>query len=249
MGEPAGRIVAVEGPPGIGKSRLVRFLAEETRGTLRIEEAFDRLDRRVSLAVPDRSELARVERRLLREERRRFREAMRTRATGRTVLVDTGFLGPLTYSLALARLDPPRDVVALLLRQYERAARLGTLGMPDLTLRLRAPPGLIARRVAADPVRTGDRWAARHARVSRTEETLWRGPIAGVLGPRLVWLDARGSVDRVAALARRALAARGSPGPWVGDGPAGSLRAVLAALGRRAATLKKRTRSASPPRR
>src|SRR5579863_7292459 len=95
------RIVALEGTSGVGKSRVARALALPGSGTVLLPEAYDRLDPAPSLAVPDRRALWGVEARLLRAEVGRYREALRWRGQGRVVIADTGFLGPLTYSVGM----------------------------------------------------------------------------------------------------------------------------------------------------
>jgi len=177
VAEPMGRIVALEGRSGVGKSRLLRFLLDRHPEWVGIPEAYERLRPRPSLDVPDRVELGTVERRLLREERRRYREAIRRRAEGRTVILDTGPFGPLTYAVGLARLDPARDVVGALEGAYRRAARDRTLGVADLTLRLSAPDRTVRARVRRDrarcPARGGGRRA--HRRLGEVDPRVLRG--------------------------------------------------------------------------
>jgi hypothetical protein len=192
------RVIALEGPSGIGKTLIAARLAADLPGIVRLPEAYERLRNPPSLAVPDRARLWRVEHRLLREEQRRYREAVQRRSAGVVVLADTGFLGPLTYCIGLARLDPGRNVVAPLWTEYEHAVAAGRLGMPDLTILLEAPGPTVRDRAAADPTHHPPAWADRHARIGRFERALWTGPIGQRLGGRLRRISATGPPDRVA---------------------------------------------------
>ena len=95
-----GRLVALEGGSASGKSTLVTAAAR-TFGWRPLAEAFDRLDPAPSLDFDSPRELLRLEATLLAEEVRRYHEARRLTERGATVLADTGFLGPLTYTLGL----------------------------------------------------------------------------------------------------------------------------------------------------
>ncbi len=225
-----GRIVALEGPSGVGKTALARSLAEAPATAARFEEAYARLAPALSLEVPTAAELWRVERRLFSEERERYRSARRTRRSDRLAIVDTGFLGPLTYSVGLAALDPRRDVVNRILGNYRRATRAGSLGAPDLTLYLDAPPAVVARRLARDPVRVPGAIPDRHRRVAGLERRLWLGPIATTWGSRLVVIDARGPAHRVAERARAAIARAARLPRWSDREGATALRAAVEAI-------------------
>ncbi|HTT25644.1 MAG TPA: hypothetical protein VMH90_01600 [Thermoplasmata archaeon] len=193
------RLIALEGESGVGKSRLADRWASREPGVLVLPEAFDRFRPRPSLAVPDRRSLRRVELRLFREELRRYRDGVRARDRGCLVLADTGFLGPLTYSAGLARIDPRRDIVAELLAEYRYAADRGVLGIPDLTIVLEAPRATIRRRLGGDPHGHPPRFRGRHARIGRMERRLWTGPLAGAGGSRVVRMSAAGPPAAVAA--------------------------------------------------
>ena len=243
------RLIAIEGPTGVGKSRLALALSERIPGAIRLPEAYDRLSRPPSLEVPDREELLFVERRLFREELRRYRDARRARSEGRTVIADTGFLGPLTYSIGLARLDPARDVAAPMAAAMRRAAVLHTLGMPDLTLHLGAPASALRGRILGDPTGHPEPLATRHLRVGRTEAQLWNGPIARVLGARYRPVSARGPEDQVELRALERID-RSTVQPPLRPAEASELlEAVVDALGVPSVTVKKRGRRAPTPRR
>jgi|HubBroStandDraft_3_1064219.scaffolds.fasta_scaffold76420_4 thymidylate kinase len=202
---PAPRIVALEGTSGVGKSRIARALTSGSPGMVLLKEAYERIRPTPSLAVPDAPSLLRVEQRLVREEQRRFREAVEARRRGSTVVADTGFLGPLTYSVGLAAIDPGRDVVAPIRTLYLDAAAGRRIGLPDLTLLLDASASTVRRRLAGDATRHPVAWRARHAAVGRIEARLWTGPLARRLGPRFQRISAAGTPERVAARIRRIL--------------------------------------------
>jgi AAA domain len=200
---PLPRIVALEGMSGIGKSRLAHALAGDGRTVL--TEAYDRLRPPPSLAVPDARALLDVETRLFREEERRYRQALGLRAAGATVIADTGFLGPLTYSVGMAAIDPGRDVIAPMRAAYAGSAARGRIGVPDLTVLLTVSEATRRRRLAGDPVRHPVAWRRRHAAIGRIERSIWEGPLARRLGRRVVPVSAAGPPGAVAERVRRLL--------------------------------------------
>ena len=147
-----GQVVALEGPSGAGKTRATRAVAHRL-GALPIEEAYRRLEPTPEIRWRTPAELLRLERQLLAEEGRRYREARELAAVGALVLADTGFLGPLTYTRALvdARAAPPR-VLQNLVSEARRMAHRGQWGLPDAILTLRTPPVERARRAGRDPL-------------------------------------------------------------------------------------------------
>ncbi|MFY9717656.1 MAG: hypothetical protein WAK40_06970, partial [Thermoplasmata archaeon] len=122
MGRRRPVVVAVEGISGSGKSTLVARAADEF-GWVPLAEAYDRLEPRPALGVRSAPALERVERQLFEEDGRRFEAAQALVRRGATVLADTGFLGPLTYTAGLVALGavPPRIQRHLL----DRARRWG----------------------------------------------------------------------------------------------------------------------------
>jgi thymidylate kinase len=209
----AGRLVVVEGPSASGKTRAVAEAAPLLRGT-RLPEAYDRLRPRPRLTWSSPAELRRLERRLLAEEARRYEEARRATRVGATVLADTGFLGPLTYTRVLVRwgLAPP----ALLSELVERAralAELGRWGLPDLLVYLRTAPGERSRRARADARGHPARLRDRHERVGQEEAAFYRTVVAPELGPRFRYISGNGPPDEVATRLARAARERKAPGP------------------------------------
>ena len=141
-----------------------------------LPEAFERLEPPLALVYRSRRELLDLELALAREESRRFVEAQRWRDRGRTVVMDTGPIGPLAYAWGLRAVRPrPPDVVGELALYFRDALAAGRWGLPDLTLYLEAPPSEVRARVAADPIGHPRELAARHAAVDRRARALWLG--------------------------------------------------------------------------
>ena len=191
-------IVAVEGISGAGKSTLVARAA--AHGWTALAEAYDRLDPPPDLTVPTVADLARTERALLAEEGRRWVAARAIAATGRPVVADTGFLGPLTYTAALVALGqaPPALARSLARTTGARAAR-GAWGVPDAIVFLDCRPTTRARRVDRDPVRHPPALARRHEAVGRVEERFYRHELPALLPGRVHRLAADAGPDRVVA--------------------------------------------------
>lgn len=216
-------LVAVEGHSGIGKSAISRALARSL-GALWIAEAFDRVRPRLDLEVRDAAALLRVERRLLLEETARYREATDARRRGRVVVLDTGFLGPVSYAAGLARIEPRfRPALRPLGRDAIRSVRRASLGLADVTVHLRLDGPETLRRIERSWRRHPARWRERHRRVGRIERRLLRTALRP-LGPgRVIDVDARGAPGAIVRAVRRALGGRPR-----GTGP--SPRLALAAV-------------------
>lgn len=167
-----GAIIALEGPSAVGKTTTARALAERL-GVPYLDEAWRRLRPRPSLRFRSRGELLGLERRLLAEESRRFRQARRLAATRPAVIVDTGFFGPLSYSAGLAALSTRLDVRAPLAVDAVALLAEGQWGGADLTYYLDAPVGALDERQAGSPVTHPVDLAVRHRRVADTERALW----------------------------------------------------------------------------
>lgn len=145
-----GRLIAIEGRSAAGKTTLVHVAARKL-GWQPLGEAFDRLDPAPSLQFGSPRELALLEGVLLAEEARRYREARRLCARGRTVLADTGFLGPLTYTRGLVELGwAPASVGQSVERSARSLVRRRALGLPDLTVYLETTTNERARRARTD---------------------------------------------------------------------------------------------------
>jgi hypothetical protein len=198
-------VIAVEGISGSGKSTLVAK-ASPAFGWVPLAEAYDRLSPRPRLDIRSPSALARVERLLFDEEARRWRAARALVAGGSTVLADTGFLGPLTYSAGLVALGAaPRSLVRDLARLARRRATAGTWGFPDAIVWVGASAPVRRRRANRDPVRHPPRLADRHERVGRFEERFYTGAFPAAFPGRLLRLDGDRPADAVVAALGRAV--------------------------------------------
>jgi thymidylate kinase len=222
-----GRVVALEGASGAGKSTAARRVARSLGG-VRLAEAYRRLRPVPSLALGTPTALARLEARLLREEARRYVEARRCADGGRTVIADTGFLGPLSYSRALVALGlAPASLPGPLFHAADRRLTAGRWGLPDLIVYLSVPERTLRQRVADDARGHPRTWADRHAAAGRIERLLYARALAPCLGPHLVMVRASGPPADVARRIVRTVRAR----------PAGPVdralaRTVLRALAR-----------------
>ncbi|HTP54516.1 MAG TPA: hypothetical protein VML94_06120 [Thermoplasmata archaeon] len=203
MGRRRPVVVAIEGISGAGKSTLVARAAAEF-GWSPLAEAYDRLDPRPAIGVRTPPALARIERRLLDEERRRFENARALVRHGATVLADTGFLGPLTYTAGLAALGVvPRPMTTALLARTRRWARAGRWGAPDAIVYLATRAPTRRRRAKRDPARHPPALAVRHERVGLLEERFYATTVTRLLPGRLLRLDGERPIDRlVPALGR-----------------------------------------------
>jgi len=164
-----GRLIALEGGSASGKTTLVKAAARAF-GWRPLPEALDRLDPAPSLEFDSPKGLLLLEGTLLAEEAQRYREARRLRDRGVTVLADTGFLGPLTYTLGLVELGrAPASVGRSLIRSVRAMVRRGTLGMPDLTVYLATTRAERRRRARAGARRHPPALFTRHEAVGAVE--------------------------------------------------------------------------------
>ncbi|MCI4325002.1 MAG: AAA family ATPase [Thermoplasmata archaeon] len=242
-----GRVVALEGPSAVGKTTVSRLLADRADWTV-IGEAAVRLDPPPSLRVVAPADLLRIERRLLREERRRCRTAERLRRKGVDVLLDTGPVGAATYALGMAAGDgryasAARAIVTEVVRDLET----GRLTVPDRVLYLTASDATLRSRANLSRAEHPAELAPRHWQVGRFERAFWEG-IAERSGGSVALLPSRGSPSTGAERLRTALA---RPAPRLA-------RRLLVARLREAARrrpsagteiVKNRARSRRPPRR
>ncbi|MCI4373162.1 MAG: ATP-binding protein [Thermoplasmata archaeon] len=200
-----GWLVAVEGPSGAGKTSAVHALARRT-GRPMLAEAVDRIRPVPRLTWSSDAELLRLESRLLAEDAARYREGRRLARSGATVLADTGFLGPLTYTAGLIRehLAPP-ELLGALLRTAAEWAREGRWGLPDAVLYVRTSDATRHRRATADPAGHPPSLQLRHQRVAAVEFELYRTVVRPTLGPRLRFVSGEGTVEEVVPRLDRAL--------------------------------------------
>ncbi|HYB79049.1 MAG TPA: hypothetical protein VEG66_04730 [Thermoplasmata archaeon] len=231
-----GRLVAVEGSSASGKTTVVAAAAHAL-GWRTLPEAFDRLDPALSLDFASPHDLRRLEETLLAEEARRYEEARRLCARGVTVLADTGFLGPLTYTFGLVNLGlAPAAVATELVTSARSLVRAGRLGLPDVTVYLRTTAHERAGRARADPSQHPPELFPRHEAVGRFERRFLERELAAVRPAGLCILRAHGPT---AALARRL--ARIVEATPVRPASRGDALALLARLGRPAREIRRST--------
>jgi len=247
-----GRLIAIEGGSASGKTTLVRAAAR-TLGWRPLPEAFDRLDPTPSLEFGSSRELLRLEGVLLAEEVRRYREARRLCARGATVLADTGFLGPLTYTLGLVELGrAPSSVGRTLERSVRSLVRRSALGIPDLTVWLHTSGNERRRRARVDARRHPVALFARHEAVRLVARRALEAAFRAVLPERFLLLRARGRPGDLARRLGELVDATHAPPASRAEGLSllDRLRSPMGnAAGRASApTVKKATRPASHPR-
>ena len=199
-------VVAVSGPSASGKSTTVAQLALEF-GWRPVEEAYYRLSPRPRLIWGTPSGLERLERRLLEEEARRFREVRSLARRGPPIVLDTDCLDPVEYTAGLvgAGLAQPgtfREIVG----RARALARGRRLGVADLTVVLSVPPATRRARASADPARHPAALRRRHEEVAQVVRRTVVPVCRGVLGPRLRVVGAEGSPKAVAGIVHRAAA-------------------------------------------
>ncbi len=202
MARRRGRLVAVEGGSGAGKTTLVRA-AHEAFGWEPLAEAFDRLDPAPSLEYRSSQELLRLEGTLLAEEERRYREGERSCAEGRTVVADTAFFGPLTYTWGLVGLGrAPRSVATSITRAARALVRQRTLGLPDLVVFLDTTARVRSARARSDRAHHPHSLFLRHESVGRLERRYYEELLPTVLPDRVQRLDGRLPPERLAVALR-----------------------------------------------
>jgi thymidylate kinase len=227
----APRLIALEGLSGAGKSTVSRALARALGGT-QVEEAYWRLSPRPSLDFAGDKELLRLERRLVREEFRRYAEAVRLMRQGDDVVLDTDLFGPLTYVRGLEMLGRAGPaVLAKLADQYREGLLRHRWAPPDLTVYLRVSEATAQRRAVRSRRRHPQRWQARHLAVGRTERRLYTDQLSPILGRR--WYPVAATVPVAVVVARvvRRITTKMPPGR---PSPALGLRLLHAILQRSA---------------
>jgi hypothetical protein len=221
-------IVAIEGVSGSGKSTVSTAVARDL-GFRRIPEAFERIRPEPSLRFSTTEGLRRIERRLVEEETHRFALARGIRSSGSSVVLDTGFVGPLTYVWGLRSLSGYPDVVAPVRRELEEAARAGRWGLPDVSVFLDVPVAERRRRIARARSTHPADLEERHRAVGAFERTLWTRRFPHLLPGWILRVDARPPVKEVVeriGYELRRLPARVPPGPDDARRLLGSFRAA-----------------------
>jgi thymidylate kinase len=207
-----GRVVAVEGPSAAGKTRAVGAVARHLGGAP-LAEAYERVSPRPALEWSGPTGLLRLERLLLTEDARRFREARDLAEAEGTVVVDTGFLGTLTYTGGLVRQGAaPRSVLHELVRTARELAHRGEWGLPDGILYLQTPVAERTRRARRDPVGHPSATQPRHQQVAAEESRFYRSVLAPAYGPRFRRVSGTGAAANVVIRLTRAAEAIIAPG-------------------------------------
>ena len=176
-----------------------------------VPEAFDQLRPRPSLFVEQPGRLEELELRLLRQESRRYMRAELSEAE--TVVLDTGFLGPLTYAAGLKHLGGYPDVLPRLIRETRSMLVSGRWGFADLTVYLDVSPRLQRLRAQRAKESHPESYAERHRRVGRWERRFWTTQVAPRLGRRFLRLDGRRSLPSLANAVARFRRARDRQAP------------------------------------
>lgn len=200
-----GLVIAVEGVSGAGKTTVSRRWAE-AHDAVWIPEAWDRMRPRPSLAFRTVARLERLEMSLLLEDARRFREARAAAAEGSTVVLDTDFVGTLSYVWGLAcAVDPKWNVLPTLTATARELHQRGGWGLADRYCYLDATPETATGRTRGSRRRHPVDWAERHARVGAAEREFWLGSGIPDFSARVVRIDANRPLERVVAAVSRTL--------------------------------------------
>lgn len=191
-------MIAIEGVSGSGKTAVAERFAAHV-GAEAVPEAYDRLGRSIPLEFQGRDELGDLERRLLKEEGRRWTEAVAARSRGRPVVLDTATFGPLAYAWGLREgVDPALDILDDLVRSARRLLTSGAWGIPDLVVYLEIPFEIARARVQRDPVGHPAALADRHATVGRWERLLYGRELPRRVPGRFLSLTGEGDPGEVA---------------------------------------------------
>lgn len=211
-------VVALEGVSGAGKTTVAAALADRLGGKV-IPEAYERLGRNPSLSYDSPEALRRLEQALLSEEAARFADAEHERATGASVVLDTGFLGPLTYSWGLREVDGAGpELVADLVRAAREMLDRNALGLPDLTLYLDVPEELATARAGQAPDDHPVELRERHRQVGRYERILYEREFPRTLPGRFAAIAGEGRPGEIASAVADRLERFGAiPPAWRGE--------------------------------
>jgi hypothetical protein len=193
-------ILAVAGLSGAGKSRFLAALSRSWSATC-LPEPWATLRPRPNLGVDRPGPLLLLERRLLREEERRWQRAERIARTGRTVWLDTAPIAPLTYGRGLsALLGLPWRTEGWLTRPGSGSRLREFVRMADLVVYLRAPPLETFDRALGRPPSSDTGHEAQHLLVGLVEEEFWLGEFRRAFPDRLLIAESR---ETMASLGRR----------------------------------------------
>jgi hypothetical protein len=215
---PAGSVVAVEGASGAGKTTVTEAIAELT-GWTPLPEAYRRLSPAPRLDFSSPAELSALEERLLREDARRYSEARARARAGETVIADTGFLGPLTYTWALVALGlTATSTIPPLLELARAMGARGEWGLADAYVYLDTGFAVRGPRALADPVGHPPDLVSRHQDVGELELGFYRDRFAPLLGDQFVRVSGDGpgrAVARQVVKSVRERPTRTAPAPSV----------------------------------
>ena len=211
-------VIALEGVSGAGKTTVAAALAERLGGRV-IPEAYERLGRTPSLAYDSPEALGHLEHALLSEEAARFAEAEHRRANGASVVLDTSYLGPLTYSWGLREVDGATpDLVASLVRKARELLDHNALGLPDLTLYLDVPEELATTRAGEASRDHPAELRERHRQVGRYERILYEREFPRTLPGRFAVIAGEGRPGEIASAVADRLERFGAiPPAWRGE--------------------------------
>ncbi|MCI4341592.1 MAG: hypothetical protein L3K11_04395 [Thermoplasmata archaeon] len=200
-------ILAVAGVSATGKTTTLDLLRGSRRRAV-LAEPWAALRPRPRLDVRNRAELRGVERRLLREEIKRFRRAERIAAGGRTVWLDTPPVGPLTYARAVsALLGWEWDATRIFGAADRTRAAPPAIQLPHLTIYLRTPIERLLARAFESSGGRDPSLAVRHLVVGLVEQEFWLTDFRVAFPARLRVMDGEIGPGTVVELAQR----------WEGD--------------------------------
>ncbi|MGA8543344.1 MAG: AAA family ATPase [Thermoplasmata archaeon] len=194
---PAGKVIAIEGASAAGKTTVAEAAARATGGTA-LPEAWRRLTPTPRLEFASDAELLALEERLLDEDARRYTEARRRAADGETVIADTGFLGPLTYTWGLTQLGAASNTVLdSLVGKARMLALRGAWGLAEAYVYLDTPAEVRSTRTRADPGGPSAELARRHRDVGEQERAFYGERFAALVGPRFHSVSGEGTAPDV----------------------------------------------------
>jgi hypothetical protein len=203
----SGRVVAVEGASAAGKTTAIETATREA-GWAVVAEAYRRLDPPPSLEFDTVEQLVELECALLEEEARRYSEARDRAGGGATVVADTGFLGPLSYTWGLIEIGAaPRSALSPVMDVARSLHARSLWGIADAVVYLDTPPTVRSARARSDPTGHPPNLASRHARVGEVERRFYGERFAPLLGSRFRTVSGVGPAPLVARRLTKAIRA------------------------------------------